>query len=117
MLRGQHGPGHLYGVRRGEVREHHARVVGPLPKGMHIAGAVGAEAQHAAGGDAVRHEAQKGFRRLVHPVEILKDDDLRPHLSGPQQQAAQGVEDLGPAQLRVHGAHGWIARIDGEQVA
>jgi hypothetical protein len=50
-------------------------------------------------------------------MQILKDHHLRPHLSGPQQQAAQSVEDLGPAQLRVHSAHSRVPRVDREQIA
>jgi hypothetical protein len=62
--------------------EGHACVVGPLPEGMDIGQAVGEEVQYPAGGDAVGGEEQVRFRRLIHPVGVLKDCDLRTHLSG-----------------------------------
>jgi hypothetical protein len=109
--------GHLDAVLGGQMIEGHARVVGPLPEGMDIGRAVGEDAQHPIGGDAVGREQQVFLRRLIHPVGVLKDGDLRTHFSSSDGEAPQRIEDLAPALLRVHGQHRWIARIDGQQVA
>src|SRR4029450_2255784 len=91
-------------------------MVSPVPEWLHVTRSVGEDAQDATGRDAVSHEQQVRFRRLVHPVSILKDGDLRTHLRGPQREAPQRIEDLTPALLRVHGQHRRITRIDGEEV-
>jgi hypothetical protein len=58
--------------------EGHACVVGPLPEGMDIGRAVGEEAQHPDGGDAVGDEEQVRFRcrEVVNPLEIVEDFPL-----------------------------------------
>ena len=108
---------HLDAVRCGEGIKGDPRVVGALAEGLDVARTVGEDAEDAAGGDAVSREEQVCLRRLVHPVDVLKDRDLRTHLGGTSSKAAQGVEDLAPALLRVHAQHRRIARIDGEEVA
>ena len=92
-------------------------MVGALPEGMDVARAVGENAHDATGRNAVSREQQVRFRRLIHPVGVLKDRNLWTHLRGPQREAPQRIEDLTPTLLRVHGQHGRITRIDGEEIA
>jgi hypothetical protein len=57
-------------------------VVDSLPEGLDVARTVGEDVQDATGGDAVGHEEQVLFRRVIRPVAVLIDHDLRPHPSG-----------------------------------
>ena len=117
MICRQHGTGHLHRVDVGESRQGNAGVIGAVSKRMGVAWPVGTEAEHAAGGNAICHIQQKFFCGFIYPVEILKTITWGRTFGGPQEQLSQGVEDFGAPQLRLHGAHGRLARIDGEQRA
>jgi len=83
---------------------------------MAVPRAVGQDVKDTAGRDAVGEVQEVLFCRLIDPVKVLIDHDLRPRLRCAGRQAAEGVEDLSATLLGIHAQHGRIAGADREEV-
>ena len=116
IARAERGVRHLYAVLVRERREGNARVIAVLAEGMPVAGSVGEDVENPVCRNAVGGEEEAFLARLVDPVQVFMDQDLRSHGRGPHEEAAEGVEDLAATLLRVHRRDRGIAGIDGQEV-
>ena len=112
----QHRLGHAHARLARQRGEGEAGVVSPLPEGMAVPRAIGQDVKDTAGRDAVGEGQEIFFCRLVDPVKVLVDHDLRLRLRGAGRQAPEGIEDLPATLLRIHAQHGRIAGADREEV-
>lgn len=117
QLRGlEEPPRHAGALLVGERPERDAGVVGSIPEGLGIAGAVRQNQEHRCARQAVGHELQIFLRGRVHPLEVLDHHDDGATPASPEGDLAEGLEDPGPPLGGLHGGHGGVSGIHRQQI-
>ena len=93
----EHGLGHGHAGLARQGVERDPGVIRPVAERMRVPGAIGQDVEDPTRRDDVGGIEQAFLGGLVHPVDVLVHQDLRPDLGGAHEQSPQGVEDSGSA--------------------
>ena len=98
-----------------DPRECQLRAKGALRQRQHVPAAVGHTQQNPIGYQALSHHREKFARRLIHPVQILENDDERVRFGGSMEKPRNRLEDARSPKLRVELSEGRVACVDRQQ--